>query len=279
MAANNALNLTSSGIAKFDGTSAFSAITLTQYAVLVGGASNGITSIAAVGAGRAFQSSGAGVNPAYSTPTYPSASGTASKILISNGTNNVYSANTYPNSSATSRKRMISDGTNWVASTETWATPGTSTNVLQSDATNWTSATSKFGYYINVDSNNAGPTKNVTYFLKSGSTFTAFTASDNATRYYIATSGTITTVYSRYVASGASTTAENSTLFIRVNNTTDNTVSSTISFSGGGTFTANNTAMSVAVTAGDYIEFKFLAANWSTAPSGVTANISMFISV
>jgi len=35
---------------------------------------------------------------------------------------------------------MVSDGTNWVASTETYATPGTSGNILTSDGTNWTSA-------------------------------------------------------------------------------------------------------------------------------------------
>ena len=104
---------------------------------------------------------------AYSTPTYPSASGTSGKWLVSDGTNNVYSTSTFPtsagatagkipisdgtnyvlstptfpNSSAASRKIIVSDGTNWVASTETYATPGSSGNVMTSDGTNWTSAT------------------------------------------------------------------------------------------------------------------------------------------
>lgn len=68
-------------------------------------------------AGKVMQSQGAGVANALSTPTYPSASGTARKMLVADGTNNVYS-------------------------TETWAVPGTSGNVLTSDGTNWTSAAS-----------------------------------------------------------------------------------------------------------------------------------------
>ena len=70
----------------------------------------------AVGDGKVLQvSSGAATGLAYSTPTYPSASGTARKILVSDGTNNVYS-------------------------TETYAVPGPSGNVMTSDGTNWTSA-------------------------------------------------------------------------------------------------------------------------------------------
>lgn len=44
MATNNAVNITSSGIVKYDGAGTFSGVTLTQHAVLIGGASNAITS-------------------------------------------------------------------------------------------------------------------------------------------------------------------------------------------------------------------------------------------
>lgn len=70
----------------------------------------------ATGDGKILQvSSVAATGLAYSTPTYPSASGTARKVLISDGTNVIYS-------------------------TETYAIPGTSGNVLTSDGTNWISA-------------------------------------------------------------------------------------------------------------------------------------------
>lgn len=83
--------------------------------------------------------SGSSASPVWSTPTYPNASATAGKIIISNGTNYVASTPTYPNASATSRKILVSDGTNFVASTETYATPGTTGNIFISDGTNWTS--------------------------------------------------------------------------------------------------------------------------------------------
>jgi len=75
---------------------------------------------ATAAAGKVLQGAGVGVNNTFSTPTYPSASGTSRKILVSDGTNNVYS-------------------------TETWAVPGTSGNLLTSDGTNWTSAAASGG--------------------------------------------------------------------------------------------------------------------------------------
>jgi len=122
--------------------------------------------ITAGSTGQVLQSGGGGAAAmTWSTPTYPSASGTSGKFLISDGTNNVYSTSTiptsagatanklllsdgtnyvlstptFPNASATSRKIIVSDGTNWTASTETWAVPGTNLNLLQSNGTNWTS--------------------------------------------------------------------------------------------------------------------------------------------
>lgn len=122
---------------------------------------------AVTGDGKILQiSSGSSVGVAYSTPTYPSASGASGKFLISDGTNNIYSTSTipssagatanklllsngtnyalstptFPNASATSRKIIVSDGTNWTASTETYAVPGTSGHVMTSDGTNWISS-------------------------------------------------------------------------------------------------------------------------------------------
>jgi hypothetical protein len=46
MATNNAINLKNSGLAKYDGAGTFSAVTVSQNAALIGGSSNGITSLA-----------------------------------------------------------------------------------------------------------------------------------------------------------------------------------------------------------------------------------------
>ena len=46
MATNNAINLSAAGICRYDGAGVFTGITVTQHSVLVGAASNGVTSIA-----------------------------------------------------------------------------------------------------------------------------------------------------------------------------------------------------------------------------------------
>lgn len=45
MATNNAVNISAAGIVKYDGAGTFSADTVTQHAVLIGGAANAITSL------------------------------------------------------------------------------------------------------------------------------------------------------------------------------------------------------------------------------------------
>ncbi len=141
MAAGNAVNATSTGIQTFTGT-AFTGSTVTQYSVLVGGASNAVASTTVGNAGQVLQSSGAGVNPAYSTATFPSTATGTGKVLIADGTNWVASTPTFPNASATSGKFIQSDGTNWIASTPTLpTTAGTSGKILISDGTNFISST------------------------------------------------------------------------------------------------------------------------------------------
>lgn len=60
--------------------------TVTQYDVLVGASSNGITSIGPGTSGQVLQSGGASANPAYSTATYPAT--TAQGDLLISGTAN-----------------------------------------------------------------------------------------------------------------------------------------------------------------------------------------------
>lgn len=117
--------------------------TVTQFDVLVGGASSAIASVGPGSAGQALLSGGNAANPAYSTPTYPSTSGTSGKVLISNGTNNVYSTPTFPNVSATTGKIIISDGTNWIASTPTIPNAIAQGDLLYGSATSVVTALAK----------------------------------------------------------------------------------------------------------------------------------------
>lgn len=115
---------------------------LTNHGVLVGAGTSAITQLAAGSAGQVLQSGGASADPAYSTPTYPSGSGTSRKILVSDGTNNVYS-------------------------TETWAVPGSSGNILTSDGTNWTANAFASGSWTPAV-NFGGSTTGITYSVQIG---------------------------------------------------------------------------------------------------------------
>jgi hypothetical protein len=82
MATNNAVNITTAGIVKYDGAGTFSAITLTEFAVLVGGASNGITSLGPMTNGQILIGS-TGVSPVVATIT----AGTG--VSITNGAGSI----------------------------------------------------------------------------------------------------------------------------------------------------------------------------------------------
>jgi len=86
-------------------------------------------------------------------------------------------------------------------------------------------------------------------------------------RIYIPKTGTITKVYGWVYTGGASGTGESSTLVVRKNNTTDTTVSSSITTNS--VQNPFNGTVSIAVTAGDYIEFKFTCATWATNPTNI----------
>ena len=88
MGTSNAINADSTGIVKYDGAGTFSATTVTQFDVLVGGVSNAISSIGPGAAGQVLQSGGNAANPAYSTATYPSTT-TINQILYSSANNTI----------------------------------------------------------------------------------------------------------------------------------------------------------------------------------------------
>lgn len=147
--------------------------TATAYAPVVGGTTTtGALQSTAVGsAGQVLQSAGASAVPAYSTPTYPSASGTSRKILVSDGTNNVYS-------------------------TETYAVPGTSGNVLTSDGTNWTSAAPTGGGGGGQDAYTTTATAAGTTTLTSSSNYQQFFTGTTTQTVQMPVTSTLTLGYS-----------------------------------------------------------------------------------
>ena len=100
MATANGLNANSAGLARYDGNGTWSGVTVTQHAVLVGAASNGITSLALGNAGQYLQSGGASADAVFSTATLPSVATGTGTILRADGTNWVATTSTYPNTNA-----------------------------------------------------------------------------------------------------------------------------------------------------------------------------------
>jgi hypothetical protein len=140
---------TLTGVLTGNGTGAITANAITQYGVLIGGASNAVGSTAVGSAGQVLQSSGAGVNPAYSTATYPTTATGTGTILRADGTNWVATTSTYPTTNAVSTLLYASasnvmsalatanNGTLVTSNTgvpSILAGPGTTGNILQSNA-------------------------------------------------------------------------------------------------------------------------------------------------
>ena len=69
--------------------------------------------------------------------------------------------------------------------------------------------------------------------------------------------------------------AENSTIAIRLNDTTDTTITSTLAMNAS-PFTANNTALSIAVAATDFFGIKWTTPAWVTNPTSVSFYVQVY---
>lgn len=82
----NALDITQSGLVKFDGVSNFTGVTTTNHYVLVGAASNGVTNVTPSTAGKVLTSNGTSSDPSFETVSNSILPGSG-QITLSNGTN------------------------------------------------------------------------------------------------------------------------------------------------------------------------------------------------
>lgn len=107
--------ITLTGVLTGNGTGAITANAVTQFAVIVGGASNAVASVGpSATSGQILQSAGVAANPAFSTATYPSTT-TANQILYSTAANTVgqltAAANSVLTTNATSVPTLVSMAT------------------------------------------------------------------------------------------------------------------------------------------------------------------------
>jgi hypothetical protein len=111
---------------------------LTSKGVLIAQGNGAFQALAVGTAGQALQSKGAALNPAYSTPTYPSTASTAGKVLISDGNNILNSTPYYPNTPGVTGQTITSDGTGFGITTATYAATTTINRIRYSSANNTT---------------------------------------------------------------------------------------------------------------------------------------------
>ncbi len=123
---------TLTGVLTGNGTSAITASSVTQYDVLVGGASNAISSVGPGTSGQVLQSGGGSGNPAYSTATYPSST-TANQILYSSSNNTIAGLATGNNgvliTSSGGVPSILADGTTGQVLTATTGSPPSWTSI------------------------------------------------------------------------------------------------------------------------------------------------------
>lgn len=87
-------------------------------------------------------------------------------------------------------------------------------------------------------------------------------------RIYTPKTGTVKAIYGSVYNTGVVSTSETSTISFRLNDTTDTTITSALALNAAATTLFNNTSLSVAVTAGNYFEIKWVAPTWATNPGG-----------
>ncbi len=187
-----------------------------------------------------FYNDGEGIEKQL-TRLVPSMTGQSGNVLSNNGT-----AYTWVTPSAG----------DWSAIT---GKPSTFTPASHSHTT--ADITNYKGYTINVQALTSSPTDAQTVYF--GMLPKAPVTAAATSKVYIREAGTITAA-NIYCYSGTAGTAESWSLYIRVNNTTDYLIATLAASASERVF--SNTSLSIAVTAGDYIEIKGVQPTWVTNP-------------
>jgi hypothetical protein len=130
------------------------------------------------------------------------------------------------------------------------------------DATGWTYiAPSPQGYAINVMALTSSPADTTPFYF--GILPKAITTTANISKIYIRKPGTLK-IAEIYTYSGTAGTAEAVSMYVRVNNTTDYLIATLSVAANERVF--SNSALSIPLAAGDYVEIKCIPPVWATNP-------------
>jgi hypothetical protein len=201
--------VTLTGVLTGNGTSAITASAVTQYDVLVGGASNAVGSVGPGSSGQVVQSGGNAANPAYSTATYPSTT-TINQLLYSSA-NNVVGGVTAGDygvliSSSSGVPSWLTNGTTGqiltatTSGTPSWEAPATSVITIDGDSGSMTGSTVTIsGGTTGLTTTASSATMDLTGTLNVGH---GGTGDASFTAYMPITGGTTTTAALQSVATG-----------------------------------------------------------------------------
>ena len=140
---------------------------------------------------------------------------------------------------------------------------GTANQVLSMDSSGTDVAwATRPGYSLSVQALTSSPTDAQTVYI--GQLPKAPQTTAAISKIYIPKTGTITRAQ-MYVYSGTAGTNEAWSLYVRLNNTTDTLIQTVSAATNERVF--SNTGLSIAVTAGDYIEIKGVQPTWATNPA------------
>jgi len=131
-------------------------------------------------------------------------------------------------------------------------------------------------YTLEANIQQASPADNETFYFGTPFNQDPSELNQDGNRIDIPFTGTITGATIGTAIRGTIGSNENNSFYIRVNNTTDNLISSTYKFDSYNK-QQNISNLSIAVTAGDYIEIKWVNPTYATNPSNIRNWINIFV--
>lgn len=152
MVATNSLNINASGVVTYNATTGvFTESVLTQYDVLIAGATNDIVSVSPSSTGYVLTSTGVSSAPTFQIPatsgTVTSVSGTANQVAVATGTTTpvISLIGPYTPSTYTAHTVLLGEGTSSIGTTAVGTTGQVLTGVTGSDPI-WASAAVAFSW-------------------------------------------------------------------------------------------------------------------------------------
>jgi len=166
------------------------------------------------------------------------------------------------------------DTTNYISNVTEDAT-GDTTLTYYNGNIGFKPATPSIGYVIAGNEATFNPTDGSTFAFGGSPELTLQTTFGAVKRIPIVKAGTIKVVTVYWLSYGAAGSTEDVVMYVRLNNTTDSEIATVHNTSA--TKTITNSALSIAVAAGDYIELKMICPTWATNPTSVVLNYAIYI--